>query len=480
MEELTIQTIKQPPRIVMDYLCELKIRCDYAERGCQEFVPLELLKTHITDCGFSPVRCSNEGCDVVINKRDRRHHETQVCASRTEKCRDWGKIRNEVDGIKRNLAELKNHLQHGLNKLQDEMRSEMDQVTKNFAEIKNRFDQMCSVQEKMMSERDDFLAEMKDEVKRLTVGFHGLCPFTTEEVIIISGGCKDCSRKPLNSAEMFSWFKKRWAPLNLMQMRRNEASSIVYGNQVIIAGGWTTEGACSTMETFNTEQLSRGQWVDFPAKMPHKSFAHRTVVFENRMILIGGWNHVDKKAFDSIYEVLLVPPYSSKQLSRMLQPRCLHSAELIGSKLFIFGGTITDNTGDSIDSVVVYDINNNKLKQLKALPFALCAMATVVWKDKVILLGGTDKNDQVLNTVLMYDTTTEDTHILPHMKYCRDGCSAVVNGNEIVVMGGVDEEKQVLNVVERFSFDRYSWMEMPTMIEPRTSASAVVTSVKRI
>ena len=63
-------------------------------------------------------------------------------------------------------------------------------------------------------------------------------------------------------------------------------------------------------------------------------------------------------------------------------------------------------------------------------------MATVAWRDNIIIIGGQDKNGNVLNTVVSYNITNETSKMLPSMKHKRSACSAVVTGNVIVVMGG--------------------------------------------
>ena len=49
MEELTVETLTQVPRIVTNCLSELNIRCDYFSRGCREFVQLGNLATHVAN-----------------------------------------------------------------------------------------------------------------------------------------------------------------------------------------------------------------------------------------------------------------------------------------------------------------------------------------------------------------------------------------------------------------------------------------------
>ena len=77
-EALTVETLKEPSRIVMNCLSSLKITCDYASRGCRAEVELGVLKTHVGNCSFSPVACSIDGCSMIINKEDKEHHEKEA------------------------------------------------------------------------------------------------------------------------------------------------------------------------------------------------------------------------------------------------------------------------------------------------------------------------------------------------------------------------------------------------------------------
>ena len=145
MEELTLETLGQPPRIVTDYLSSLKISCDNAERGCGEVMELGVLDTHVADCGYSSVICSNEKCTTVVNKRDQEHHETEVCEFRIVQCHDC----NDEMSHKR-------YVKHGclLNK-------EVEKIKLDLLEMKDQFGKIRSAQEKMFKEMRDMMAEIK-------------------------------------------------------------------------------------------------------------------------------------------------------------------------------------------------------------------------------------------------------------------------------------------------------------------------------
>ena len=116
-DNLTVRTLTRPPRMVKDYLNELEIHCVYIDRGCQEIVQLQHLERHETSCGFMPVVCSNQGCDVTVNQRDLIHHESEVCEFRKVKChsceemsRTLAEMERRVGKIERNLAVIEKNV----------------------------------------------------------------------------------------------------------------------------------------------------------------------------------------------------------------------------------------------------------------------------------------------------------------------------------------------------------------------------------
>ena len=101
-------------------------------------------------------------------------------------------------------------------------------------------------------------------------------------------------------------------------------------------------------------------------------------------------------------------------------------------------------------------------------------MATVQWRDKVVVLGGLDKDNEALNDVFMYDCKTGKITVLPSMLEKRRACYAVITGNTIVVMGGNNEEELYLKSVECFIMGGSTWKYLPAMNEGRWGAVAEV------
>ena len=215
-------------------------------------------------------------------------------------------------------------------------------------------------------------------------------------------------------------------------------------------------------------------WENIPAVLPGWLSGHRSVVYNGRMIVIGGLD-CDKAGIvcsDSITEISLVPPYTSKLLATMPEGRYHPGVAIFGDKIFILGG----ESKSILRSVIMYDITRNRFQELSPLPYPVHQMATVKWDDdNVMIMGGKDSNYQTLNKVLMYNIKTQKSRELPNMKYKKAGCVAAVVRDTVIVMGGRDERLLLncLKSVEGFRFDRYSWEELPPMHEARCWATAV-------
>ena len=408
------------------YLLNLKIRCDYLQRGCRDIVRLEDLKTHVESCGFSPVVCSNDGCLMKINKRDKTHHESEVCDFRRVKCHDCAEVKKELTQIKLQLG--------------------------------------------MMKEIKDLVIGMKEEIKgvKQAVRDQSLSRSNARENIIVAGGC---ANKP-KSVEMFSWEKKAWIPMPDMNYCCTETSLVTYKNEIIAVGGGYTD----KMEKINLDNRQESEkWSDFPARLSSKCDRQKCLVYQDRLFVIGGICRIDNtpgKVSNNIYEIKLSPPHTIKQLASMPQPRCFHGVERFDSDVFIFGGSTENNDEYSLDSVLKYDVIKNEITEMTPLPFAMNGMATVACGEHAVLMGGCNVGGEKLDTVLMYSFKTGQVKMLPRMLNKRGYATAVITGNVIVVMGGINEK--YLSSVEYFSFDRYSWKELPPMKEARSYAAAVL------
>ena len=453
-DELTVETLAEPNRMVKDYLNELKIHCVYIDRGCQEIVQLEHLDNHEATCGFTPAVCTNQGCGATLNQRDLIHHQSELCEFRKLKCHSCGEMTKTLADMEKKMVATNLTMETKVANLEKNMDRKLEAINNEVRGLKTAliegFDEMKDVLVKMEG-------KMEENTRKVTNTASG-----DKENIIVAGG------RGTDSVEMFNWRQRTWSPLQSMRKERYGATSFVYNNHVTIAGG-ICSGRVDDMIRMNINpnpDLSM-RWSECPVKLPTKLAGHSSVLYNDHLIATGGYN--GNGVSDCIHEVQLVPPYAVKTLSRMPERRQFHSTQLFDDNLLIVGGRTTDRHRDSLSSVVLYDIKKNECKHLAPLPYEVSQMATVRWGDNIVVIGGVDKRSNALDTVIIYNVKTEQSHMLPSMRCKRYGCTAVVIGNNIVVLGGLGKKS-----VEAFNFESYSWQELPEMSQARWFPTAVV------
>ena len=493
MQPLTVETLRPAPRTVTNLLSELKIRCEFFDRGCGKFIELGDLERHVADCGFAPAVCSNEGCQLEVNKQDLLHHETSVCELRKVQCHSCNDIRREMDTMKLNLAAVNGKL-HGNEKklegIEGKMKEIQERIETNVKAVEaNVVAKVEMVQEQLNKQEESnrqFKAdnvEMKKSLNEITKQLERITHQTSHEVqteqlkkgiaeadgmdrepkVVVAGGWNG---KRLNTVEILCLSNVTWTPLQPLQKRRSSVSSVLYNNQFIVMGGYD-----KSMEKLSLNAVYADQsipWENCPAELPGRLGGHCSVVYNGRLIVIGGYDN--GKTTDSITEISLVPPYISKLLATMPQRRGYHGVTIFGDKILIVGG----RCDLALSTVVMYDITMNECQELAPLPQPMSDMATVKWgDDNVMIMGGILSDGQILNKVLMYNIKTQKSHMLPDMKYKRKGCVAAVVKDTVIVMGGKDEKGNWLKSVESFRFNSYTWQELPAMSEARYGAAAV-------
>ena len=466
MQPLTVETLKEPSRTAMNLLAELKIRCEFFYRGCGKIVQLGDLKRHVADCGFAPAVCSNEGCELEVNKQDLFHHETAVCEHRRVECHSCNDIKREMDAMTSSITAVNEKLAAKVGLVQGQLKKQEEsnrRLEADNVEMKKILSDMTKQLERITQQISrEFQSDgMKKEIAE-TGG-------TDRELkVVIAGGRGD---KQHESVEMFSLSKATWTWLQPMRNCREDASSVVYKNQLYVLGG-----KCKSVEKLSMNAVHVDQsipWENVPAELPRQLAGHCSVVYNERLI-IGGYDG-DRDAYsDSITEICLVPPYTSKLLATMPQKRCYHGVAIFGDKILIVGGRQSRGSQSALRSVVMYDITKKECQELAPLPYPVFGMATVKWgDDSVMMMGGSDRPHILLKKVLMYNMKTQKIQMLPDMKYNRKACVAAVVRDTVIVMGGQDEKRNYLKSVESFRFDRYSWEELPEMHEAKFRATAV-------
>jgi hypothetical protein len=351
------------------------------------------------------------------------------------------RINEKVEAIKNRHDEMKQD--------QHEVKKEIKDVKENLCKVNKDVDEVKVMMSQMLEKFN--MLELLSKLPSPTEGMFN----TPREDILIAGGLFT-----KHSAEIFSWEKNGWYAISQMNEGHTEASSFIYNHQLFVVGGCT-----KTIETLDLNELPL-KWL--PDELPYESYGHQTVVCQQRVIHIGGYNCDEDKVSNVISEFQLTSPCTRKELCQMPQPRDRHGAEAFEDKVLILGGG--DDKKVVLDSVLEFDPKKSECKELPSLPYPMKAMATVRWRDQVVVLGGRDEDGQILNNVFMYDCKTGKITALPSMLEKRYKCCAVITGNTIVVMGGQSDDW--LSSVECFTMGGSTWKYLPSMNRERSEAVA--------
>jgi hypothetical protein len=408
-------------------LSELRIHCDYQKKGCEVVVSLGDLQTHVdAECKFIPNAPTYE-------------------RPRSNSCSNY----EDISLGSKSFSSMKRvHVVFGHSLGAESSLKRMQVAT----EAPGKPSQAPS----RLMEKHDF--------------------------IILGGRGQD--GQSLKSVERFIFREGRWIELPPMNIPRSFASSVLVDNQIVVSGGDIGDTITDTIEILNLDETPL-QWITSPAKLRVPLSAHRTVAYQGKLIVIGGYNHRHEEISQIISEVFLTPPYSTRMLSFLPQPRAWHGAELVNDKIFIFGGGDTPITPQ--DAIFVYDPRANECSEMAPLPYRVQGMATVRWGNKVLLLGGVNEREEELDDVISYDTESGETTRLPRMTQKRGGCCAVntptvdtssacssdTSTDTLVALASL----RSLNTVERYDFHSHAWQDMPPTREAREFCTAVVSPV---
>ena len=392
---------------------------------------------HEQTCGYAPVVCSNEGCKETVNRRDQESHETKECKFRKITCESCDEELVYVD-YERHQCTLRN---------------EMNEVKSELKEIKDALNKIVLTQGEMQEQlkaHDQSIKVIEDPLRHVSSAtLQRIGTAVVNGKIFIFGG--DCHNSEINqSFEVFNWSTKTWTLIrNCLFFRRYCSRSFIYGKKIMICGGYHTE-RIEYLSPSESGYSSTVASVSLPSNSKFNGLLHkdRILTFDNGVV-----------------ETSLESPGESRTLLRENPGgRYCSGLHLFGENVYIVGGQPS--------KMEKYDVAKNEIKTLPSLPYTVSKMATVAYKDNIIIIGGYDGKS--LNNVVLFNVTTGEYKKLPSMLEKREFCTAVIIDNVIVVMGGCSGTTTYLNTVEYYVIGDSEWQELPAMNLARYGATACV------
>ena len=112
-----------------------------------------------------------------------------------------------------------------------------------------------------------------------------------------------------------------------------------------------------------------------------------------------------------------------------------HAAAVVGDKLFVIGGRLSDFK-TSMDTNEMYDPIQDKWKVLNPMPIERSGLSAVSINTDIFVIGGQTLNGSFTNINQRYDTESGKWTLEKPMPTIRDGHHATVINNKIYVVGG--------------------------------------------
>ena len=441
MDQLTLETLRPPSQVILKIISQLKKpRCSHVSRGCTENVRPEDLLLHEQKCGYAPVVCSNEGCKQTVNRRDKESHETKECKFRKITCEDCNEEMMYVDYEKHQCT---------LRKEMNEMKARLDEVTKSLKQV-------VLAQGEMLEKLTAHDQSIKDLLNPLRLVRS--TTFDREETVVkngqvfIIGGCDTKTEKSL---EVFNWTTKKWTLIeNCLFFRHQCSFSFVFEKKLMICGGTHTARVEYLNPSDNADSTVSSVMLSTSAQYNGLLYKGRILTFQKGVV-----------------ETLLESPEESRTLLEEQQSRnSLAGIHCFGNNIYIIGGQES--------KMEKYDVVKNEMKTLAPLPYQVSSMATIAYKDNIIIIGGQAGLYSPLSDVWIYNIHSRDYKRLPSMLEKRSCSAAVIMGDVIVVMGGwswsAENGRIYLNTVEYHVIGEDKWQKLPPMNAYRYGATACV------
>ena len=288
------------------------------------------------------------------------------------------------------------------------------------------------------------LKEVSDAVKLMSAVLA-----LSGHIFIFGGNASEA----IKSVEVYNLSTKTWTFVkNCLSFGRRWSYSFIYRKKIMVCGG----DCAKQIECLNPSES--GYTASVESALLSDDATYNGIPYKDRILTFN--KNVVETSLESQGEprILLQEEHGVRY--------CFAGVHLFGDNVYIVGGQES--------KIEKYDVVKNEMTTLPSLPYKVWHMASVAYKDNIIIMGGWD-GEESLNDVVMFNVTTHEYKKLPSMLEKRKLCTAVIMGDVIVVMGGNNKtEVTGLNSVEYYVIGDSEWKEFPAMNLARYGATACV------
>ncbi len=264
----------------------------------------------------------------------------------------------------------------------------------------------------------------------------------------------------------------QWETLPDMPRERFGHCSVIYKDKVWLIGGKNQSGISIT--TVDCYDLKQGRWQPAVSELSHARYNAAAVVYEDKIYVIGGYN--DRQILNLV-EYYDPDDKKWKEFYPLQHPREGASAVVFNGKLYVIGGRSNKGIFPKIlDDVEFWDGSAQGWEEstLWHLHHARALMQSVVVDSFIYIIGGRFIDGQ-LGFVERFGRDGE-TDLLTSLNVARYYFSAVRVNRLIYVLGGVrfGDFEVLADTIEYYAteYDWWNTLNIP-MLTPRAGLSAV-------
>lgn len=202
------------------------------------------------------------------------------------------------------------------------------------------------------------------------------------------------------------------------------------GDKVYVMGG-TNASSHYSKDTY-VYDIKTDTW-DTAEPMLMECSAACAAVIDEKIYVMGGYTS-DGNSYVQIYDT------KAKKWTKVDMPiiQTHATCQVYNGKIYVFGGSYSDNGSVSMNTVTIYDPVENTWSEGTPLPTEATHVTSILWENKVYVIGGKIMpGNKQLNLVQIYDIEKDAWSEGPSLTHEKSACASVLVKNKIYLFGGV-------------------------------------------
>lgn len=179
----------------------------------------------------------------------------------------------------------------------------------------------------------------------------------------------------LDNCECFDLSINQWKNIASLNRKRCTAMSFVINDAIYIAGGYN--GNIIREKSFETYNETNNIWLFLGVELSEPLEASRTLLYENKVVLLGGRNKQGDSNSCFVYDFSFgIDTMHLESTKRMVNKKCLHKTLQFERHIMIFGGE-NFNSSKFIEFIGV-ETNAELIVEPKNVPHSLVDLAGII------------------------------------------------------------------------------------------------------